>query len=455
MAKKTTKKKTKKATTKKTTRRPSKSKSPERDVERIVLQNGVRVISEQVKDAPAVVFGVWLDAGSRYEDLNESGATHVIQRLSFHGTEQRSAAQIAKAVDALGGDVWIETDRDYANYQAQVEPESLEDCVNLLADLVLRPTLTKTALSAEATILLEELREAEKDADFNLERMFLRSLWKGHGLCRPPRGRLLTVRGHTRIEDFKPKRLQSFHTRSHRPEGMTIVASGDIEHAEITALAEKYFGELETPKKTVSTTSPPSHKFLAFRNRPQFSKVRFQLGFPTCPAADDLRHVAALLNCAIAAGPGSKLKREVSEGDLPALDIESVLEMYADTGCIWIRARTARKQAVEALEKTVAELRALTVTPLEDDAMSRIRARRKTDLMKDLDSLRTRATSLARSERYFGRIAPLTDEIAALQEVTPEKLHQIATTWITPYNLSLAMLGDLKGVKISPRLLSW
>ena len=203
-----------------------------------------------------------------------------------------------------------------------------------------------------------------------MEGIFLRSLWKGHGLCRPPRGRLLTVRGHTRLEDFKPKRLQSYHTRSHRPAGMTIVASGALQHAEITALAEKHFGELETPKKSVSTTSPPAHKFLALRNRPQFSKVRFQLGFPTCPAADDLRHAARAAQLRNRRRTWLQAQARGQRRRTCRLSTSNQSSRCTPTPAASGSApeRPASK-SVEALEKTVAELRNLTRTPLDEEAM--------------------------------------------------------------------------------------
>ena len=89
-------------------------KNLSRDVQRTVLENGVRVISEKVSRATNIVFSVWADAGSRYEDLNESGATYLIQRAAMHGTEKRSARVLKKLIDGLGGTVGFKTGRDSA-----------------------------------------------------------------------------------------------------------------------------------------------------------------------------------------------------------------------------------------------------------------------------------------------------------------------------------------------------
>ena len=155
--------------------------------------------------------GVWIDAGSRYEELKESGATYLLQRLAMRGTKNRTGDQIADTIDALGGKVDYETERDYACWRALVDGSDAASALELLADLALNPLIVSASKSAEQASLLEELRAADKEADLNLDRMFLRSLWKGHGLCRPPRGRLLIVKGKARLEDFKPKALSRFH----------------------------------------------------------------------------------------------------------------------------------------------------------------------------------------------------------------------------------------------------
>jgi predicted Zn-dependent peptidase len=317
----------------------------------------------------------------------------------------------------------------------------------------LRPGLTQDALAAESDILLEELRALEKDADFVLERMFLRSLWKGHGLCRAPRGRLLTIKGTTKLESFKHTKLQSFHKQSHHPEALTVVAAGDVRHDAIEKLADGLFGTLEPPKKTVPTISPNAHRFLALRSRAQFSKVRFEIGFPACAASDNQRHEAALLNAAIAGSPGARLPLLASESDLPALSISSRLQMFEDVGCLSIRGRAGRKEAEQVIQRVVAELWRIADTELDEDELERACATRKAALLDEVASLPKRVAGLARAERYFKRLAPLEDEFTALENVTPKELQRLASLWITPYLLSMAVLGSVTGLDIGGHLL--
>ncbi len=430
-------------------------KIPKRNIQRIVLENGVRVWSEVVRNASSAAVGVWIAAGSRYEALKESGATHILQRIALQGTENRSAEEIANEIDALGGDVDLLTKRDSAAWVARTDTSNVGKALDLLSDLALHPKITQAAQSAEQKTLLEELRVAEKDSDFNLERMFLRSLWKGHGLCRPPRGRLLTVMGKARLEDFSPKSLARFHRQTHHPKAITVTVAGDVDYDKVAALANKFFGSLEQPDKMVSTTTPTAHRFVALRNRPQFPGVRMQLGVPACGAADERRHAAVLLNAVLGRGAGSRLARLLRRKALPATEASSSLLMFADAGVLSIRLRTVPKHAVQALEKVVTELRRLTSTQVEKEELRRAKATVKLTLLSHIETPRARIEDLARQERYFGEPLDPQAEFAALDEVTPAELRLLASEWIVPHELSLAALGNLKGVVIRPKSLRW
>jgi predicted Zn-dependent peptidase len=430
-------------------------KDTQRDVARTVLDNGVRVWSERVPQAPSAAVGVWIDAGSRYEELKENGATHLVQRIALAGTEKRSADDIAKAIDSLGGDVKFTTSRDAAAWIARTANAGVADAMALLAELALRPKITQAALSAEQKALIEELRADEKDADFNLDHMFLRSFWKGHGLCRPPHGRLLTVNGKVRLEDFKLKSLVRFHRETHHPRAMTVVAAGDVSHARVADLAAELFGGLEEPKKTASSPGPKAYRFLALRNRPQFPGVRMQVGVPACGANDERRHAAMLLNAVIGGGAGSRLARMVRAKTLSATDVSSSLLLFADTGVLSVRFRAVPKHAAEALDTIVGVLRQLALAPVDEEELKRAKATCKTAILARLDSPKTRIEDLAEQERYFGGPVDLQQELAEIDRVTPAGLRLLAAEWVAPHYLSLAALGNLNGVTIRPKTLRW
>ena len=434
---------------------PQRTAIPSRDIFAIHLENGVRVISERVPSAKKVALSVYVKAGSRYEELNESGVTYLLQKIAFHGTKHRNASAIAKAIDALGGEVQVLTERDYCSYTARVNSADVEKAVDLLTELSLYPQITKAGFATETKLALEELREDEEAPDFMLDRMFFRSFWKGHGLCRPPKGRLLHSKGQTKLENFKPKTVERYHTRSHHPKGITVIAAGALEHDGFVRMIDKRFGGLEEPKKKVSSPSPTAFRFLALRNRPNFEDIRFRLGVPACHAAEPERHPGRLLNAILGAGPGSRLARKMADGSLPAIEAFSELDLFADAGCLSVRARAESESAVEALEVIVSEMRKMAFGDIGEEELDWAKAYCRSQLLASVSSIESRVDDLARQERYFHRTVPLEEEIEALEGVKAERVRLLGAAWIAPHHLSLAVLGNLKGVDFQPSLLSW
>jgi predicted Zn-dependent peptidase len=293
------------------------------------------------------------------------------------------------------------------------------------------------------------------NADIALEEMFLRSLWKGHGLSRPPHGRLLHFKGEAKLETFKPKSLQSFHKRSHHPRGLTVTVAGDLDHEKLLALVDKLFAPLPEPPKTVSTLVPATHQFLALRNRSLFSSARFRVGTEMCSADNAQSEVAAVLNSVVGEGPGSRLARLVHEKQIAAQAACSSLQMFSDTGCFSVSVRTESANISRAIEQIVQQLRGVATATVNASELEQAKAFRKAALCEEAKSTSDCIASLARDERYLKRLASIEERVAAIEEVSAAKLRSVAAQWFTPYSLSLAVLGKLDGVNITSANLRW
>lgn len=431
----------------------STGKPADRKIDRSVLLNGVTVWTERVPRSQGAAVGLWIRGGSRYEDLKEAGATHMLQRIALWGTEKRSAVQVGNAIEKLGGDVEYHTARDHAGWLSR--SKDWKGALDLIADLTLHPAITKEAIDAESAALLEELSADEKNPDFDLDRMYLRSLWKGHGLCRAPRGRLLEIKGNLRLEDFKPKSLVRFQRESVHPTGLTVIAAGDVDHDEVVAEAEKLFGEMEEPKKTVSTTTPTPFKVFAMRRRAGLEGVRMQVGVPAFGADDERRYVASIFNALVGAGPESRLMRMLASGELPATEVRSSLDLYEDVGSFSVRLYMEREHAAAVLTEVVGMLRKSAQVPVDDDELAAAKAYVHGEFAARLENVKTRVADLLRQELYFGRVLDPVAEAELVDRTTAEQVRMLASEWVAPHTLSVAMLGDLKGVVVSPSILRW
>src|SRR6202140_5266774 len=127
-----------------------------RDIERGVLPNGVRVVTEQMAHVRSVTVGIWIGTGSREEAPEQSGLTHFIEHMVFKGTKNRSAEQIARSVDSIGGGLDAFTSKELVSYNVKVLDAHLPHAFGIVSDLVRNPLFEKTALEQEKGVIPEE-----------------------------------------------------------------------------------------------------------------------------------------------------------------------------------------------------------------------------------------------------------------------------------------------------------
>jgi predicted Zn-dependent peptidase len=162
-------------------------------VVRDVLGNGLRLTTEAMPHVRSVTIGVWLMRGSRHESAERSGIAHFVEHMLFKGTDQRSAEDLAQAIDSIGGQMDAFTAKEYAGYYIKVLDEHLPVAVELLADIVLRPAFVPDEIEREKKVILEEIKMVEDTPDDLVHELFIQHFWEGHPLGRPILGSRETV----------------------------------------------------------------------------------------------------------------------------------------------------------------------------------------------------------------------------------------------------------------------
>jgi len=154
-------------------------------VKKTVLDNGIRVISENMPNAHSVTIGIWVASGSRNEEAEVNGVAHFIEHLLFKGTDQRSALQIAREIDSLGGILNAFTSREYVCYYAKVLYRFLPKAVSLLSDIFLNSVFDEGEIEKERKVILQEIGLLEDTPDDLIHDIFIRNFWAGHPLGMP------------------------------------------------------------------------------------------------------------------------------------------------------------------------------------------------------------------------------------------------------------------------------
>src|ERR1700686_3474319 len=235
--------------------------SPIRDIETTTLDNGIRVITEQMAHVRSVSLGVWIGTGSRRESSDETGLSHFIEHMVFKGTKNRSAEDIAQSVDSIGGGLDAFTSKELVSYQVKILDEHLPEAFDVVADLVRNPLFAKNDIEKEKGVILEELKMEVDNPEYLIHEIFSSNFWKGHALGRPILGTKQTIRG------FNRDKVEKYYKQFYTPSNILITSAGNLNHRHLVQLAEDRFSDLKPRTAPVVKRPPTPHAPLIFRNK--------------------------------------------------------------------------------------------------------------------------------------------------------------------------------------------
>ncbi len=428
------------------TPRPTSSTThPARNIRRTVLPNGMLVLTESMPHMRSVSMGAWINSGSRDEPAEENGLSHFVEHMVFKGTTTRSAQDIAREVDSIGGNLDAFTGKESVCFNIKVLDENLAPALDVLSDLVLHPQFSQADLEREQGVILEEIKMDEDNPDYLVHETFTQNFWRNHPLGRPILGTARTVSSFTQATVF------SHHARRFTPENLVFSAAGHLQHDEFLAEVEKKFGGLKpTGEPTVETeTHPATTAHITLKKKKSLEQVQMCLGVPA-PAIDHPdRFGLYLLNNMLGGGMSSRLFESIRENEGLAYSIYSELSPFRDTGALSIYAGMSLDKTQRVLALTLAELRRLKQEAVSYAELKRAKDQMKSNIVLGLESSSSRMSNLARQQMFFGRFIPVEEIVREIDQVTPEDTQRLANELFQPNRLALTLLGNLGPMKIA------
>ena len=405
-------------------------------VKKTILDNRVRVISENIPHAYSVTIGIWVARGSRNEQIASNGISHFIEHLLFKGTEQRTALQIAREIDSLGGILNAFTGREYVCYYVKVLHRFLPQAVALLSDIFLNSVFDSDEIEKERKVILQEIGLIEDTPDDYVHDLFTQSFWKGHPLGMPIIGTEESVGSSSRdvILDYRDE--------TYRSEDIIIAAAGRVDHQELLNLINGTFDRIPSGSIPAPTSSLSPVKSTEMVEK-DLEQVHLCLGTLALPQNDPRRYEAFILNAVLGGSMSSRLFQEVREKLGLAYSIYSYVSSHSDSGSLAVYAGTSRERLNEVIDIILREMKRFKTEPLAADELRDAQEQLKGNVMLSLESSDNRMTKLAKNEIYFGRPQSLPEIIRGIDRVTPQSLLQLADELIDDRYLTLVLMGKL------------
>jgi predicted Zn-dependent peptidase len=403
-------------------------------VVREVLDNGLRLITEQMPQVRSVTIGVWLMRGSRHETDARSGIAHFVEHMLFKGTDSRSAEDIAQSIDSIGGQLDAFTAKEYASYYIKVLDEHLPLAVDLLSDIVLRPAFPADEIEREKKVILEEIKMVEDTPDDLVHELFTQHFWEGHPLGRPILGSKETV------ESFTWDSLSDYFHGAYVAPNMIVSAAGNLDHGQLRDLVSKAFASVSSNGERCTQDAPKVVPQVITRTK-ELEQSHVCLGTDSYPQSHEDRYVSYILNTILGGSMSSRLFQNVREKRGLAYSVFSGLSAYRDAGNITIYAGCSNEAVGEVIDLCVEELRQLKRDPVPESELRRAKDHLKGSLMLSLENTASRMSHLARQEIYFDRHFGLDETLAGVQRVTVEDVRRVAADLFANGSLAATVLG--------------
>ncbi len=410
----------------------------QRNIKREVLPNGLTVLTEQMEHLRSVSIGIWLKTGSRHEEPEANGVSHFLEHMVFKGTRNRSAEQIARQIDSIGGNMDAFTAKECICFNAKVLDEHLPVALDVLSDLVLNPVFDAQDLARERGVILEEIKADEDSPDYLVHEIFTQNFWKDHALGKPILGTKETVK------HFDQPLVRDYYRRYVTPGNLIVSAAGHLVHQPFTDLVAEKFRHLEAAPNGLREVAPQSHARITLRNKKSLEQVQICLGVPSHHIAHERRHSAYLLNTVLGGGMSSRLFQNIRERQGLVYAIYSELNPYRDTGCLSVYAGTSLETAPRVVESVVSEFRTLKSELIPADELRRAKDQLKGGLMLSLESSTARMSNLARQEMYFDHFIGLDEILARIEAVTAEDVRNLAQDYFRTDAIAVTVLGSLE-----------
>src|SRR5271154_3404678 len=414
-----------------------------RNIRRQVLPNGLTIITEQMQHIRSASIGIWLQTGSRDEDAAWNGISHFIEHMLFKGTEHRTAEEIARQVDSIGGNMDAFTAKECICFNVKVLDEHLPVALEILSDLVLHPVFDPNDITRERGVILEEIKMDEDNPDYLVHEIFTQNFWKDHPLGKPILGTKETVRR------FEQDILFDYYGKRFSGNNMVFSAAGNLEHDAFVDLVAKRFDHIGPTRSELAETEPRTVSKIVLRNKKALEQVQLCIGVPAYPIAHEKRHAGYILNTLLGGGMSSRLFQNIRERQGLAYSIYSDLNPYRDTGCMAVYAGTSLASAAKVVKSVVAEFRNLKNARVPEEELRRSKDQLKGSLMLSLESSTARMSNLARQEMYFDHFQDLDELIEKIEAVTAEDLQALAQEFFKTESIAVTALGNLSGLKIS------
>jgi predicted Zn-dependent peptidase len=410
-------------------------------VRRTVLASGLRIVTEEIPAVRSAAFGIWVNVGSRDENLKVAGASHFLEHLLFKGTKRRSALEISSSIEAVGGEMNAFTSKEYTCFYARVIDKDLPLAIDVISDLITSSVAKPSDVDAERKVVLEEISMRDDDPSDLVHELFAETFYGDTTLGRSILGTTKSIKSLSRSAVF------NYYKKRYLPEDIVVAVAGNIRHQQvvdqiIAALSRDEF--LDRAEKTFNLR--PSQEFsrkpkksVGLINR-KTEQAHIVLGMPGVNREDKRRFAMAVLSSALGGGMSSRLFQEIREKRGLAYSVYSYAQQFAGSGFLALYAGSTPSKAVEVIKIMRGVLEDVASNGLTSEELIKAQGSVTGSLILGQEDTGSRMSRIGKSELIYGQVLTFDEILREISAVDSAAIAELASK-VLGSAPSLAIVG--------------
>ncbi len=407
-----------------------------------VLDNGITVVTDSIPYFSTVSLGIWWKTGSRFEIPANNGISHFIEHMLFKGTASRSAYDIAKEFDAVGGSINAFTGKEYTCLYARVLKKDMNIALDIISDMYKNPLFKNDDIEKERSVVAQEIKMVDDTPEEAIYDMFNASYFKDHPLG-------MTILGSVgNVERFTEDDLKEYFKKFYAPETAIITITGRINHDDCVRKIEQFFKTVVNEGTGHIMQVPVANRGVNVYEK-DLEHIYLCIGTGGVSQVDPRRYPMYALNAIMGGSMSSHLFQEVREQRGLVYNIYSYVNCYHDTGTFGIATSSSRESVEEVLRLIKTEIRRIRDEGITDAELAFSKEHIKGNLFISLESSETRMGRLAKNEIYFNDYISLKETIHEIDNIQKKDVDAIAKEiFEKPEEISITVLGNAAAEQI-------
>ncbi|MDP3028033.1 MAG: pitrilysin family protein [Deltaproteobacteria bacterium] len=402
---------------------------------RFQLDNGLTVIIKENHAAPVAAIQIWVKAGSVYETDNEAGITHFIEHMIFKGTARRGPGEIARAIEAVGGDINAYTSLDYTVYHVAIGSKFFDVGLDILSDAVLHSSFDLLEIEREKMVVLEEIRMRQDQPSVKLFEAVMAKAYTVSPYRRPVIGFPETVQALTRDS------ILAYMKKRYTPSNLTVVVVGDVETADcISRINQAFSGMKGASAESVSLEEPPQDEVRTVLLKDEINESQLNMCFPI-PGFNDPDSVALdVLASILGEGESSRLYRKLRDEASLVHDVGAYAFTPMGPGLFEVACSLDAEKSKEALQAALCEVYRLRYEAVSQDELDKAKLNIESVFIYAQERVQGQARKLGYFETMAGDYREQANYLKKVTALTSEDIRRAAKKYLHPERLTFGLL---------------